>query len=42
MSKIEKWNKIKDLADRKREEYERRAKTILQQEKKKFDKIEKN
>ncbi len=42
LSKIEKWNKIKEIAEKKKADYENRVNSILQKEKKKFDKIEKN
>jgi hypothetical protein len=42
MEKIEKWNKTKDLAEKRKADIESRAQQILISEKKKFDKIEKN
>jgi hypothetical protein len=30
LSKIDKWNRIKELADKKKQDYEMRAKSLLQ------------
>jgi hypothetical protein len=42
MNKLDKWNKSKALSEKKKQEHEDRVKKLMQQEKKKFDLIEKN
>lgn len=39
--KLLKWNKTKEMADKKKQEHEERLKRLMQTEKKKFERIEK-